>query len=74
MYTVDMHYFCSLISFSILFRNTMFLVSILEMRHYKLSMNSYIRYFLVSFIPFYQYLAAKLNNSVGEYILKNGQL
>ena len=48
--------------------------SILEMRHYKLSMNSCIRYFLVSFISFYQYLAAKLNNSVGEYILKDGQL
>ena len=40
-----MHFFCSLISFSILFRNTVFLVSILEMRHYKLSMNSCIRYF-----------------------------
>ena len=41
---IDMHYFCSLISFSILFRNAVFLVSILEMRHYKLLMNSCIRY------------------------------
>ena len=42
---IDMHYFCSLISFSIPFRNTVFLVSILKMRHYKLSINSCIRYF-----------------------------
>ena len=42
---IDMHYFCSLISFSILFRNTVFLVSISEMRHNKLSMNSCLRYF-----------------------------
>ena len=28
-------------------------------------MNSCIRYFLDSLIPFYQYLAAKYNNSVG---------
>ena len=42
---IDMHYFSSLISFSILFRNTVFLISILEMRHYKLSVNCCIRYF-----------------------------
>ena len=45
MYRYALLLFCSLISFSILFRNTVFLVSILEMRHYKLSMNSCIRYF-----------------------------
>ena len=68
-----MHYFCSLISFLILFRNTVFVVSILEMRHYKLSMNSCIRnFFKVCLIPLYQYLVAKLNNSVGEYILRDG--
>ena len=42
---IDMHYLCSLSSFSILFRNTVFLVSLSEMRHYELSMNSCIRYF-----------------------------
>ena len=56
---IDMHYFCSLISFSILFRNTVFLVSISEMRHYKLSMNSLYVTFSVSVIPFNQYLPAK---------------
>ena len=43
---IDMHYFCSLIGFSIHFRNTVFLVSILEKRHYKLSMNSCVHYFV----------------------------
>ena len=47
---IDMHYFCSLISFSILFRNTVFLFSILEMKHYKLAMNSCIRYFFWSLL------------------------
>ena len=69
-----MHNFCSLISFSILFSNIVFSVSILEMRHYKLSIDSCNVIFLVSLIPFYQYLAAKYNNSVVEYILKDGQL
>ena len=51
--------FCSLISVSILFRNTVFLVSILERGIINSQRIVVYVTFLVSFIPFYQYLAAK---------------
>ena len=55
-------------------KNTVFLVSILEIQHYKLSMNSCIRYFFGLSYSILSVCSCKVNSSVGEYILKDGQL